>query len=124
MKNVLLLIIVLAASVSCSKENTSDVRIRLSNASQYDFKDITVDSSTGNVDYGSLGSGQNSDYKVFEVAYRYAHVWLKADGQTLFLLASDFIDFPLENGNYTYKLSVNPPNESGELTLKLEFVTE
>tara|TARA_R110002167_G_scaffold366209_2_gene593749 strand:- start:1889 stop:2263 length:375 start_codon:yes stop_codon:yes gene_type:complete len=124
MKNVLLLIIVLVALVSCSKENTSDVRIRLSNKSQYDFKDVSVGTSTVNLDYGNLKSGQKSDYKVFEVAYRYANVRLEADGDTLFLLASDFIDIPLENGNYIYELRVNPPNEFGKLTLELRFIDE
>ena len=124
MKNVLLLIIVLVALVSCSKENTSDVRIRLSNKSQYDFKDVSVGTSTVNLDYGNLKSGQKSDYKVFEVAYRYANVRLEADGDTLLLLASDFIDIPLENGNYIYELRVNPPNEFGKLTLELRFIDE
>jgi predicted HAD superfamily phosphohydrolase YqeG len=54
MKKLLILTIAVTVFFGCSKNsdtNTSEVYIRLSNISEYNFKNIVVNTSTGNVDF-------------------------------------------------------------------------
>jgi uncharacterized protein YxeA len=81
MKKILILIISIAALISCSKDE-SQPKIRLSNISQYDFLNIVVNTTTGDTNFEDLNSGQKTEYKVFEKAYRYAFVELEIDGKT------------------------------------------
>ena len=121
MKNLLILIFALACLAACSKENDEgDIRIRLSNISEYDFEHITVNTSTGDVSYGSLESGKSSAYKSFDLAYRYAFIELSADGGTYTLQPIDYVgETPLDNGNYTYQLDLEPNGQYTSLSLAL-----
>nr|WP_315153182.1 hypothetical protein [uncultured Flavobacterium sp.] len=119
MKKILIVIVSIALFISCSndnnndedasqKENSSELKIRLSNASKLDFQNIKVNTSTGNVNYGNLKAGKKSDYKVFEMAYRYAFIELQIDGKTYTLQPIDYVgEKPLENGNYTFQINAN-----------------
>lgn len=115
MKKILILVIAMAAMVACSKNDGNDpsaLKIRLSNVSQYDFQHIVVNTSTGNVNFGSLHSGQKTAYQVFEKAYRYAFVELEIDGNLYTLQPTDYVgEIPLENGNYTYQIDANDSQE-------------
>lgn len=124
MKKIVILILVFATLIGCSKdsdpENTNNVMIRLLNISQYDFENITVNTSTGNVNFENIRSGQKSEYKIFDVAYRYAYVQLHIDGVTYTYQPYDYFgEEPLENGNYTYLLNVNPQGQAGNVTSNL-----
>ena len=70
-------------------ENLLGVSIRLTNVSQYDFKNIIVNTSTGDVSFEDIDSGQSTDYQVFELAYRYAFVELEIDGEIFTLQPID-----------------------------------
>ncbi len=115
MKKILIFIISMAAMIACSKddrENPTALKIRLSSVSPYDFQHIVVNTSTGNVNFGSLHSGQETAYQVFEKAYCYAFVELEIDGNTYTLQPIDYVgEIPLENGNYTYQIDANDSQE-------------
>jgi hypothetical protein len=125
MKKMLILIISIATLIGCSNDddNTSGVKIRLSNVSQYDFQNILVNtgSSNGNVSLGNLKASKKTDYKVFESAYSYAFVELEIGGKTYTVQPIDYVgETPLEDGNYTYRINANDSqNQYGKLSLTL-----
>ena len=83
MKKTVLIISVLLTFFSCTSDDvteTGDILIRIENKSSSDFKNILVNTSGGENNYGDLNSNQFSDYKKFELAYRYAFVELSIDG--------------------------------------------
>jgi len=119
----LILIISIATLIGCTKEE-SRPKIRLSNISPYDFKNIVVNTTTGNTDFGNLNSGQKTEYKVFERAYSYAFVELEIEGKTYTLQPIDYVgESTLENGNYTYQLDANDPQEEYGI-LSLTFIED
>ncbi len=124
MKKILFLIISISTLISCSSDddnNTSELNIRLSNVSQYDFRNIVVNTTTGNTNFENINSQEKTNYKTFETAYRYAFVKLEIDGETYTIQPIDYFgETPLENGNYTYQIDVNDSEEHyGKLSLTL-----
>jgi hypothetical protein len=124
MKKILILIITIATITSCSNNddnNTSELNIRLSNVSEYNFQNIVVNTTTGNTDFENIGSQEMTSYKTFETAYRYAFVELEIDGETYTLQPIDYVgETPLENGNYIYEINANDSLEQyGKLSLTL-----
>jgi Flp pilus assembly protein TadG len=111
MKRFLILIIAITAMISCSKDssdNPSGLKIRLSNSSQYNFKDIVINTTTGDVNFGNLNSGEKTEYKEFNKAYRYAFVKLEIDGKTYTIQPIDYVgESTLKDGSYTYQIDVN-----------------
>ena len=97
--------------ISCSKDgrtNPSALKIRLSNSSQYNFKNIVINTTTGDVSFGNLNSGQKTEYKQFTKAYRYAFVKLEIDGKTYTIQPIDYVgETTLKDGIYTYQINVN-----------------
>nr|WP_294929690.1 hypothetical protein [uncultured Flavobacterium sp.] len=122
MKKLLILVIIAVVLSGCSSEDSdSELRIRLSNASKFDFQNITVNTSTGNVNFENVSSGQNTTYKNFSKAYRYAFVELQIAGKTYTLQPIDYVgETPLKKGNYTYQITANDSQEQhGKLSLTL-----
>jgi len=124
MKKSIILFLTLCTFLSCSipkDENLLGVSIRLTNVSQYDFKNITVDTSTGITPFEDIDAGESTDYQVFELAYRYAFIELEIDGETFTIQPIDYVgETPLENRLYTYQINANDsPDQYGRLTLTL-----
>lgn len=122
MKKILILVVIAVALFGCSNEDSnSELRIRLSNGSKFNFQNITVNTSTGNVNFGNLSPGKNTTYKIFEIAYSYAFIELQIDGKTYTLQPIDYVgETPLEKGNYTYEITANDSQEKyGKLSLTL-----
>jgi hypothetical protein len=122
MKKLLILTIAVTVFFGCSKNsdtNTSEVYIRLSNISEYNFKNIVVNTSTGNVDFENIDSGQMTQYKIFETAYRYAFVELEIEGGIYTIQPIDYVgETPLKNGYYTYQIDSNDSQvQYGKITL-------
>lgn len=113
MKKIFILFISIAALFGCSKDNVNnEVKIRLSNVSQHDFENIVVNTTTGDVNFENLKSGQKSEYKVFDKAYRYAFIELEIDGKTFTLQPIDYVgESILEDGNYTYQLNASDTDD-------------
>jgi hypothetical protein len=102
-------------------EDLLGVSIRLSNISAFDFKNIVVDTSTGERSFEDINSGESTFYQVFELAYRYAFIELEIDGQTFTIQPIDYVgETPLQNRLYTYQLDANNSQDQyGRLTLTL-----
>lgn len=123
MKNSLIIIALITLLFSCSKTeiNPSAINIRLANTSIYDYKNIIINTTTGDVNFGDLKSLNSTGYKVFDTAYRYAYVKLEVNGKTLRIQPIDYVgETPLKNGNYTYEIHTDTPNEEyGAISIEL-----
>jgi uncharacterized lipoprotein YehR (DUF1307 family) len=115
MKKILILIILSVVLFNCKDDDDSNLtglQIRLSNVSPYKFQNIVVNTTTGNVNFEDLKSGQKSAYKEFEKAYRYAFVELEIDGKKYTLQPIDYVgETLLEDGKYTYKIDASDSND-------------
>lgn len=108
MKKILLLILSLGVFTSCTNEEDGRiVNIRLSNVSNFDFTNIIVNTSTGDLNYTDLDSGNVSEYNQFELAYRYAYIEVQIDGERYVFQPTDYVgETPLRKGNYTYQINL------------------
>jgi len=115
------LILITGCSILSGDDEATEVFIRLSNVSSYTYQDIRVSTTGGEVSYGDLESGEFTDYKSFEKAYRYGFVELQINGSTYTLQPIDYVgETPLENGYYTYQVSANDSDDRfGKLSLTL-----
>ena len=115
---------------SCSNDTTSDiiipqtssVQIRIQNASPNlcKFENIIVNTYNKDVSFENLLTGQKSAFKTFDLAYSYAFVQLQINGKTYTIQPADFVgETPLENGNYTYKITANPSDPYQKLSMEL-----
>lgn len=124
MRKILILAVSLITLISCSIINDSDtteVNIRLSNVSQFDYQNIVVNTSTGNVNFENIDSGQYTNFKVFQKAYRYAFIQLEIEGETYTIQPIDYFgEETLKNGYYTYQIDANDSQDQfGRLSLVL-----
>ncbi|RSK45635.1 hypothetical protein [Hymenobacter perfusus] len=124
MKHFILLIFLSLGSllqVSCQKETVTDgVRVRVKNASSYQFKDVHIDTSGGTNDYGRLNAGKETEYAAYTQAYNYAYIKVTIDGRDLVLQPTDYVgETALESGKYTYRVGVSDL-AAGRLSLALE----
>lgn len=108
----------------CSNNNSTPpttVMIKLSNVSNYDFKNITVGNDVVTNFYGNLNAKSKSSYMVYAHAYSYARVQLEIDGKTYTLQPIDYVgESYLKNGYYTYEINANATLDSyGKLSLQL-----
>jgi hypothetical protein len=88
--------------------------------SEFNYKNINVNASGEMVEYGNLNSNSNSEYKTFDLAYRYAFVEFEIDGEIFTLQPIDYVgETPLENGKYSYKINVNLNSQFERVTLEL-----
>ncbi|HUH33635.1 MAG TPA: hypothetical protein VLZ28_06750 [Daejeonella sp.] len=113
----ILLFICLTTFLSCKKEDSKEVLIRVRNQSAYPFKNVVVNSYNEAKRYGVIQQGQNSVYMKFDVAYRYAYIKLTAGNKEFSWQPYDYVgETPLEPGKYTYSLSISDFN-AGRLEL-------
>lgn len=98
---------------------SEDVEIRVRNASTIDFDSVVV----GPVrDYGAIAAGGVSDYRTFDVAYRYAYVRVVTAGETYQIMPIDYVgEEELEGGKYTYELNLT---DGHPRSLTLRFVED
>ena len=88
-------------------EDPNKTNIRIVNESQFDFCNVVLNPSGGDVNYGIIEKGTATCYRSFDVAYDYAAVTLDIGGRTFTLEPIDFTGEPtLGNGNFTYTLDV------------------
>lgn len=124
MKKIIFFILLLVGFSACSsreKKNQNELKIRLTNVSPYDYKNIIVNTSSGDVKFDDLKSGETSDYHSFKIAYSYAYVKLDIDGRTYVIQPMDYVgETPLEVGSYTYQIDANESQKQHQkLTLTL-----
>ena len=107
--------------VSCTQNDSDMLLLRIKNTSQFDYTDVVVNTSGGEHNYGTVNSNHASDYKAFDLAYRYAFVELIIDGSTYTVQPIDYVgETPLDNGKYTYEINAtNSGDQYSRLTLTL-----
>lgn len=110
--------------LSCSQSDGAgekDILIRVKNVSQFEFKNVLVNTSGGEQNFGNININQDSDYKTFDFAYSYAFIELKIDGNTFTLQPIDYVgETKLNNGKYTYEVNAaNSGSQYSRLTLTL-----
>ena len=95
--------------------------LRLSNTSSFDYNNIIINTTTGNVSFEDINSGEKTAYKIFEKAYRYAYVQLEIDGAMYIIQPIDYVgETPLKGGTYTYEINANESDEQyGRLSITL-----
>ncbi|MFL1010884.1 hypothetical protein [Flavisericum labens] len=119
LKIFLSLFVTIFALQGCADDDLKNTQalIRISNVSTFDYKNITVNSA----DYKNLNSGEKSEYKLFEKAYRYGFVELEINGEIYTIQPIDYVgESPLEKGKYTYQIDANDSTDQyGKLNLTL-----
>ena len=127
MKKILALIFTINMIIGCTKEGSNNQfgpEIRLSNSSQHDFKNIIINTGTGEVAFGDLGSGKQTEYKKFDRAYRYAFVKLEIDGKVYTIQPIDYVgEKALNAGRYAYQINV-AANQGQYDSLDLKLIKE
>lgn len=117
MKNICLIVFT-ALLFNCTRDNdTNEVRLRVTNISEYNFENIVVRDK----DFNNLNSSETSEYQVFDYAYSYDFIELEIDGKTYTIQPIDFVgESKLKNGNYTYAIDANSSEEQyGKLSIVL-----
>jgi hypothetical protein len=120
-------VLVIFSLLSCSKDalapdSNGEIEIRIWNDSNYEFDEVFVDTKGGQNDYGKLVSGNRSNYKKYNSAYRYAFVSFKIKGKAYSIQPVDYVgEELLEKGKYTYKISIADQNSQYAL---LEFIED
>ena len=93
--------------------------IRIENDSDWTYLDLRVNPYDEEMNYGDLGPGEVSDYKPFEIAYRYAQIQVRIDDAEYVLQPIDYVgETPLKNGKYTYIIGISDLNNPYGLTLE------
>lgn len=85
----------------------SKTNIQLHNVSQFDFQNVEVNTWNDPVFFSELKSGAKSEFREFEIAYRYAYVRLFINGNEFIIQPIDYVgETPLGPGRFTYVLDV------------------
>ena len=81
----------------------NEVAIRIENKSPFKFKNVLVNTTCEDQNFGTIKAGEFSSYKLFKAAYRYAFIELKIDEDTLTIQPFDYVgENFLKSGKYTY----------------------
>lgn len=100
------------------------VYIRIQNNSDVNFSGVVVQSGNVENSFGDILARSSSEYKEFEYAFKYASVWLEAEGQALSLVPLDYVgEMPLKNGFYTYRVGLSSANLT-DASLVFELVKD
>jgi hypothetical protein len=109
--------------IGCGRD--APAKIRIQNGSDVVFDSTIVVFPSGREFYGRLESGQSSDYRSVEEAYRYARIDAYFAGQHGIIQPIDFVgEEQLEEGRYTYRLSLSANAESDLNRIRLEFIED
>ena len=92
---------------ACKKDPDGPTDIRIRNLTTSVFKNVNVNTSGGEYNYGEVQSGQETSYHRFDIAYRQAHITLEIDSVQYELVPVDYTyEIPLGQGKYTYELAI------------------
>ncbi len=110
--------------LSCTQTDDTiekNLLIRVKNISQFEFNNVLVNTNGGEQNFGNIDVNQNSDYKSFDFAYRYAFIEVVIDGNTFTIQPIDYVgETKLVNGRYTYEVNAtNNGSQHSRLTLTL-----
>lgn len=107
----LYLLFLFLSSCGIQDGRPNGVFIRVENNSDVDFSGVIVQSGNVENSFGTIPARSTSDYKEFDYAFKYAAVWLEAEGKSLSLVPIDYVgEMPLKNGFYTYRIGLSSAN--------------
>lgn len=107
-RHLALALVLLTALAACGVTTPGTVRLRVANASQWDFEQVVVGFPEESLDYGSIPAGGASEYQVARKAYRYGRIEARAGGTTMVSQPIDYVgESPLSPGSYTYRIDVD-----------------
>ena len=93
-----------------SDDDDNKTNIRVFNNSEYDLCNVVI-SIDESRNHGEIKSGENTCYRGYDKAYRYAYVSLMIDGEDLVIQPIDYVgETPLGIGYFTYYLDVEEIN--------------
>ena len=119
MKRFAFLVLVAVIFVGCSDrdDNLDMVHIRIKNESSINYDLVQV--GGGEMLHENIGPNEYSGYLAYEMAYEYAYISITAGDGNYVLQPIDFVgETPLENGFYTYGLSIT---EAGDVILNFSI---
>jgi hypothetical protein len=112
---------------SCKKDKaaetpvSTEVQIRVNNATGNTIYDCTVDPGDHSYNFGEISIEANSAYHTFPKAYRYAYLKLTMNNKPYALQPYDYVrEKLLTSGKYTYKITYIPASDQ----LNLELVKD
>ncbi len=92
---------------ACKEDPTGPTDIRIRNRTKSVFRNVYVNTSGGEYNYGDVQPGTETPYHRFEVAYRQALITLEIDSVQYQLIPVDYTyEVPLGRGKYTYELTI------------------
>ena len=109
------IILSLLVFVGCDKKTKTNIRVF--NNSEYDLCNVVI-SIDESRNHGEIKSGENTCYRGYDKAYRYAYVSLMIDGEDLVIQPKDYVgETPLGIGYFTYYLDVEEINNKKQLSI-------
>jgi hypothetical protein len=112
-KSARLAVLLAAFAFGCGADPPADaIYVRVQNDTELDF---TVLLLAFGVELGPLGAGETSAYRETDaLLYAFVGGYAEVGTQTFFGMVTDHVgDVPLENGYYTYGVSLAPPSRIG-----------
>lgn len=105
----------------CSNPFTGDddTRIRLLNASAFEFTNVTFSSGMSQLEFARIGPGEVAEYRAVEEAYRYGYFDALVDGQRRTIQPIDYVgESTIGDGDFTYMIMVDPATRQPSVALR------
>ncbi len=105
----------------CSNPFTGDddTRIRLLNASAFEFTNVTFSSGMSQLEFARIGPGEVTEYRAVEEAYRYGYFDALVDGQRRTIQPIDYVgESTIGDGDFTYMIMVDPATRQPSVALR------
>ena len=121
----LILVTILVSFFSCTDKddevlNVNQSQIRVSNNSQYNYENVTIHTSSGDIVYNDIASNQSSGYRTFNIIASDNYVEFTINGNNFSIQFYDNNTTNLSNGSYTIEITATgTATEVQSLTLQL-----
>lgn len=113
----LILLTILVSLFSCTdnddnKITNNQIQIRVSNNSQYNYENVIIHTTSGEIAYNNIASNQVSNYNTFSVIDSDSFVEFTINGNNFSMSFYNDDNTNLSNGLYTLKISaIGTPTE-------------
>ena len=117
----LILVTILVSFFSCTDNddkilNVNSTQIRVSNNSQYNYENVIIHTTSGEIAYNNIASNQVSNYNTFSVIDSDSFVEFTINGNNFSMSFYNDDTTNLSNGLYTLKISaIGTPTEVNAL---------
>ncbi|HEX6053993.1 MAG TPA: hypothetical protein VFZ21_32205 [Gemmatimonadaceae bacterium] len=109
----------LVAGCSNPFSGDDETRIRLLNASGFEFTNVTFSSGMSQLEFTRIGPGEATEYRNVEEAYRYGYFDALIDGQRRTIQPIDYVgESTIGDGDFTYVITVDPTTRQPSVALR------